>query len=91
MEILLRPFTLPCGHVFCFACLDDLSRFDTYCNNCPCCRGFIGEQYPMRNAQVEGLIEHYVRTKMSEEEKREYDDRDERLLKKYRERSLMES
>jgi len=56
MELLLRPFSLPCGHTFCFACLDDLSRYDVSCNSCPCCRNSIGESYPMRNKQVDALL-----------------------------------
>lgn len=86
MELLMMPFSLKCGHTFCFSCLDSLSQHPSVCNSCPCCRGQIGDDYPSRNRTLEKLIP-FLLTKLPEQEKTNYWARKKKMLEGFEQRA----
>ena len=79
MELLMMPFSLRCGHTFCFYCLDSLSKHPSVCDICPCCRCYIGQEYPSRNRILESILPHLI-SKLSEEELNNYLGRKKKML-----------
>ena len=45
LEIMVEPITLPCGHNFCYSCLD---QYFNESNTCPLCRGEIKHDVVMK-------------------------------------------
>ena len=90
MELFLMPFILPCGHIFCYSCLDDLSQHPNINSFCPVCRMPIGDQFPTRCRIAENLSKQFFNF-MSEEEQAEYSRRNSNMLKKFQERAAENS
>jgi len=51
-EIYIHPFKLNCRHIFCFVCLDNISRSSYMRKTCPCCRAAMGNGYPLKAKEV---------------------------------------
>lgn len=79
MEILMMPFSLKCGHTFCFYCLDSLSQHSSVCDFCPCCRNPIGDNYPTRNRILETIVPLLLE-QLSEGEVRSYWERKKKMF-----------
>ena len=77
--LLMMPFSLRCGHTFCFYCLVSLSKHPSVCDICPCCRCYIGQEYPSRNRILESILPHLI-SKLSEEELNNYLGRKKKML-----------
>lgn len=72
LQLFVFPFTLRCDHTFCYMCLDQLSRFTSVNDCCPCCRNSIGDHYPIRSRNIEKLLASLVSQRMSSDQKRNY-------------------
>jgi len=53
-------FIAPCGHAFCYKCIEAASDYNTeFSNKCPNCRQVINEKYEERQKQEQQLI-YYI-------------------------------
>ena len=55
-ELLLKPYCLPCGHLFCGSCLDDVSLSPALYNFCPVCRNQIGDTSLTFNKSLDTIL-----------------------------------
>ena len=67
-ELMLMPFTLSCGHIFCYSCLDNMSQHERVNNNCPCCRRAIDDDYPKSSVLMDWILKELAVKKLSREE-----------------------
>ena len=82
MQLYLMPFSLSCGHTFCFHCLDNLSQHAKVCDICPCCRKPIGDQYPTRSKTIENLLP-YIKDQLSPIDKQNYELRNAKMIEEF--------
>ena len=74
-ELMLMPFSLCCGHIFCYGCLDDLSQHDRVNNHCPCCRAAIDDDYPKSCDLMDQLLKELAVRRLSQEQQDDYQGR----------------
>ena len=59
-ELLLKPCSLACGHLFCHQCLDDLSQYEKTNKTCPYCRDTIENGFPIHCRGLEEMLEKLI-------------------------------